>query len=675
MLRLPRGVSPAPGGGAALPPPSAQRPPKKAVPAMGSSERGGSALCSPPLPAACCSRGSSQGGGCGAAPRGGGCLFATPQSPHLRTLRSASAGRLPAKRKLDLEGLDFRTPKGKGRALAQVPSPRTPKSPGEKTRYDTSLGLLTKKFIHLLSESADGVLDLNRAAEVLGVQKRRIYDITNVLEGIQLIRKKSKNNIQWMGTGIFEDAAVAAKQQALRGELAELAKAERALEQLLQDCALQLRQLTDHEDNQRYPCLGRRVAAGGWGTPPSPFFSLSLPCGAVPRVLGGVLGGRYLAAALWDGDLGPSRSWSCFFLYLVPAHAGVRHLPGPLHHQQLPGADGDRREGSPRDEAGGAGLQRGQPAALPEEHQRPHRGVPVPGGDRGGQPHQAARRPLCRHSPPAGQQHPPLPTKQPRAPQHIPAAPPRAPCPILVPVPAPLQPGGARLPAGGGDGAAGLPPAPPAADGGPAALRPLLPGLGPLCHLLAPPGAGRLPLGAGGRQGRQRPLRGVRPGGAAEELSLCSPMPPPFACCPPPSVPVPQVGGMDSAAPWVALPRSLVVTWGGLGVPGPVLPSITPTPRGLLADLGGFWVHGTGSGAPQPPGQHRNPCPEGALLCVGSRFGVAFWGRSSCSPVRLVLQGGGRLFGWCGARHGAALLGYELMAGTPPRWCFPPPSS
>ncbi|NXI68156.1 E2F2 factor, partial [Anseranas semipalmata] len=134
--------------------------------------------------------------------------------------------------------------------------PTAPKSPGEKTRYDTSLGLLTKKFIHLLSESADGVLDLNRAAEVLEVQKRRIYDITNVLEGIQLIRKKSKNNIQWMGTGIFEDAAVAAKQQALRRELAELAKAERTLDQLLQDCALQLRQLTDDEDNQRYPSRG-----------------------------------------------------------------------------------------------------------------------------------------------------------------------------------------------------------------------------------------------------------------------------------------------------------------------------------------------------------------------------------------------------------------------------------
>lgn len=42
------------------------------------------------------------------------------------------------------------------------------------------------------------MVDLNWAAEVLKVQKRRIYDITNVLEGIQLITKKSKNNIQWL---------------------------------------------------------------------------------------------------------------------------------------------------------------------------------------------------------------------------------------------------------------------------------------------------------------------------------------------------------------------------------------------------------------------------------------------------------------------------------------------
>lgn len=72
------------------------------------------------------------------------------------------------------------------------------KSPGEKSRYETSLNLTTKRFLELLSQSPDGVVDLNWAAEVLKVQKRRIYDITNVLEGIQLITKKSKNNIQWL---------------------------------------------------------------------------------------------------------------------------------------------------------------------------------------------------------------------------------------------------------------------------------------------------------------------------------------------------------------------------------------------------------------------------------------------------------------------------------------------
>jgi transcription factor E2F3 len=62
---------------------------------------------------------------------------------------------------------------------------------------DSSLGKLTHKFVNLLKEHPDGVLDLNFAATTLNVQKRRIYDITNVLEGIGLIEKTSKNNIKW----------------------------------------------------------------------------------------------------------------------------------------------------------------------------------------------------------------------------------------------------------------------------------------------------------------------------------------------------------------------------------------------------------------------------------------------------------------------------------------------
>ncbi|CRK99003.1 CLUMA_CG012079, isoform A [Clunio marinus] len=77
------------------------------------------------------------------------------------------------------------------------------------TRYDTSLGLLTKKFIDLLQTSPDGVVDLNACSQQLQVQKRRLYDITNVLEGIGMLEKKSKNQIQWSrgGNQTFCDAA------------------------------------------------------------------------------------------------------------------------------------------------------------------------------------------------------------------------------------------------------------------------------------------------------------------------------------------------------------------------------------------------------------------------------------------------------------------------------------
>lgn len=73
-----------------------------------------------------------------------------------------------------------------------------PRLSTEKSRYDTSLNLTTKRFLDLLAQSPDGVVDLNWASQVLDVQKRRIYDITNVLEGIRLISKKSKNHIQWL---------------------------------------------------------------------------------------------------------------------------------------------------------------------------------------------------------------------------------------------------------------------------------------------------------------------------------------------------------------------------------------------------------------------------------------------------------------------------------------------
>lgn len=59
--------------------------------------------------------------------------------------------------------------------------------------------MLTKKFIDLIKNSENMTIDLNVAVDLLKVQKRRIYDITNVLEGISYVEKIQKNTIKWIG--------------------------------------------------------------------------------------------------------------------------------------------------------------------------------------------------------------------------------------------------------------------------------------------------------------------------------------------------------------------------------------------------------------------------------------------------------------------------------------------
>ncbi|XP_078477663.1 transcription factor E2F1 [Lampetra planeri] len=182
-------------------------------------------------------------------------LFATPQGPAdgIQDRRRPALGRPPVKRKLDLDS-DHQyvstTRPSTGQAPLSTPAPpRVPRSTAEKSRYDTSLNLTTKRFLDLLSQSADGVVDLNWASQVLDVQKRRIYDITNVLEGIQLISKKSKNHIQWLGNRI--DGTLVARHQELQREVCDLTEAEEQLDQLISKCNRQLRLLTEDPHNKK----------------------------------------------------------------------------------------------------------------------------------------------------------------------------------------------------------------------------------------------------------------------------------------------------------------------------------------------------------------------------------------------------------------------------------------
>ncbi|MCD7452890.1 e2f transcription factor [Datura stramonium] len=131
---------------------------------------------------------------------------------------------------------------------AGSPSPLTPAS----CRYDSSLGLLTKKFINLIKHAEDGMLDLNQAADTLEVQKRRIYDITNVLEGIGLIEKKLKNRIQWKGVDASRPGEVDNDAAILKADIDSLSKEERRLDEHIREMQEQLRDMSEDENNQRW---------------------------------------------------------------------------------------------------------------------------------------------------------------------------------------------------------------------------------------------------------------------------------------------------------------------------------------------------------------------------------------------------------------------------------------
>ncbi|XVF46979.1 hypothetical protein PTKIN_Ptkin03bG0072300 [Pterospermum kingtungense] len=131
-------------------------------------------------------------------------------------------------------------------------SPGNNLTPAGPCRYDSSLGLLTKKFINLIKQAEDGMLDLNKAADTLEVQKRRIYDITNVLEGIGLIEKKLKNRIQWKGLDVSRPGEVDENVATLQAEVENLSIEEQRLDEKIREMQERLRGLSEDENNQKW---------------------------------------------------------------------------------------------------------------------------------------------------------------------------------------------------------------------------------------------------------------------------------------------------------------------------------------------------------------------------------------------------------------------------------------
>ncbi|XP_022137637.1 E2F transcription factor-like E2FE isoform X3 [Momordica charantia] len=84
------------------------------------------------------------------------------------------------------------------------------------SRKQKSLGLLCSNFLCLYNHDGVHSIGLDDAASRLGVERRRIYDIVNVLESVGVLSRKAKNQYSWNGFGAIPKALQDLKEEGLK---------------------------------------------------------------------------------------------------------------------------------------------------------------------------------------------------------------------------------------------------------------------------------------------------------------------------------------------------------------------------------------------------------------------------------------------------------------------------
>lgn len=126
------------------------------------------------------------------------------------------------------------------------------KRDAEKTqsskRDENSLFALTKKFIQLISNSPEQMINMTQASLILQVAKRRIYDITNVLEGLGMISKWSVNSVKWIG-GNAEELLGPEDATATEQYMCKSIREERELDEEIEKLNKEIAELSTNDKN------------------------------------------------------------------------------------------------------------------------------------------------------------------------------------------------------------------------------------------------------------------------------------------------------------------------------------------------------------------------------------------------------------------------------------------
>ena len=115
-----------------------------------------------------------------------------------------------------------------------------------------------------MADAVDGIVDLNVAAATLNVQKRRIYDITNVLEGIGYIEKVGKNNVRCkklpvtvtaVANPTSKEEKLVQRAADLQAEIDQLVEEEGEVAAFAEDIQSMIKNLSESNSNVRYAYL------------------------------------------------------------------------------------------------------------------------------------------------------------------------------------------------------------------------------------------------------------------------------------------------------------------------------------------------------------------------------------------------------------------------------------
>ena len=116
----------------------------------------------------------------------------------------------------------------------------------EEGRQENSLCQLTKKVLQYIKSKKKLNININELVKELGVKKRRIYDITNVLQGIGYIEKKGKNEIIWIKNHLLNKKDIKIK------NLLKIYKQRNDLNKLLNNSIEELNSISSKSDFNKY---------------------------------------------------------------------------------------------------------------------------------------------------------------------------------------------------------------------------------------------------------------------------------------------------------------------------------------------------------------------------------------------------------------------------------------